>query len=340
MRSATAAASTAPDIYGLCLAAQRDLGPYIRATPLEPSADLARETGGRVFLKLENLQHTGSFKVRGALNRLLALDEGEKKAGVVTASSGNHGMASAFGMRRLGIEGTIFLPETASPLKVRMLETLGAAVRFHGSDCEATETYARQQADRTGKVYISPYNDPVVVGGQGTIGLEILARLPRVDCVMVAVGGGGLISGIAGAVKALRPQARIVGCLPENSPAMAASVKAGRIVAVPARETLSDGTAGGIEPGAVTFDPCRTLVDDWVLVSEAEIRSAMIRVFDNHRLVIEGAAGVTVAGFLKMAPQLAGRTVALVVCGGNIDTAVFKRIICPTGDPAARRLRR
>ena len=319
------------DIHGLSLAAEQRIRPYIRKTPLEPSVELGRENGGRVFLKLENVQHTGSFKVRGALNRLLKLDNEQIKAGVVTASSGNHGLATAFGMNRLGIDGAIYLPETASPAKVRMIEDLGATIRYHGSDCEATETFARHQAEIAEKVYISPYNDPFVVGGQGTIGLEILDRLPQVDCVMLSVGGGGLISGIAGVIKALSRQTRIVGCLPAHSAAMAASVRAGRIIDVQTRHTLSDGTAGGIEPGAITFDPCRTLVDDWVLVSEEEIRSAMVKVFDHHRLVIEGAAGVTVAGFLKMASRLAGQTVALVVCGGNIDTGMFKTIVCPSG---------
>lgn len=319
------------DIHGLTLTASHRIRPYIRQTPLEPSVELGHENGGRVFLKLENIQHTGSFKVRGALNRLLSLDDEQKMAGVVTASSGNHGMATAFGMNRLGIDGSIYLPETASSLKIRMIENLGAPIRFYGTDCDATETFARQQAKSEGKVYISPYNDPFVMAGQGTIGMEILDRLPRVDCVMVSVGGGGLISGIAGVVKALRKQTRIVGCLPAYSPAMAESVKAGRIIDVQSRKTLSDGTAGGIEPGSITFDPCRTLVDDWVLVSEAEILSAMVRVFDHHRLVIEGAAGVTVAGFIKMASRLAGKTVALVVCGGNIDAGVFKRLVCPSG---------
>ncbi len=320
------------DIHGLSLAAQERLRPYIRHTPLEPSTDLACESNGPVFLKLENIQHTGSFKVRGAINRMMTLDDDQKKNGIITASSGNHGLATVFGMNRLGIKGVIYLPESASPLKIQMLENLGATLRFFGSDCEETETHARQQAERTGRVYISPYNDPLVVGGQGTVGLEILERLPRVDCIMVSVGGGGLISGIAGAVKALRKQTRIVGCLPAGSPAMAASVRAGRILDVPTRDTLSDGTAGGIEPGAITFDTCRSLVDDWVLVSEDEIRSAMVRVFDKHRLVIEGAAGVTVAGFLKIAAQLAGKTVALVVCGGNIDVGVFKTLICKTSN--------
>ena len=318
------------DIHGLTLAAASRIRPYIRRTPLEPSADLGRVTGGSVFLKLENIQHTGSFKVRGAINRLMALDDEQKAAGIVAASSGNHGLAVAFGLNRMGIKGVIYLPEHASSYKVKMLEHLGAVIRFHGSGCEATEAFARHRAERAGQVYISPYNDPHVLGGQGTVGLEIMDRLPHVDCIMVSVGGGGLISGIAGVVKALRKQTRIVGCLPANSPAMAASVQAGRIVDVQTRETLSDGTAGGIEAGAVTFDACRILVDDWVLLSEDEIRRAMVRIFNNHRLVIEGAAAVTVAGFLKMAPQLSGQTIALVICGGNIDVELFKTLVCPS----------
>ena len=202
------------DIPRLALDARERIRPHIRYTPLEPSVDLGEENGGTVFLKLENVQHTGSFKVRGALNRLLALEENEKRAGVVTASSGNHGMATAFGMNRLGIDGVIYLPENASQLKVRALQRLGTEVRFYGSDCEATETHARRQAEQAGRVYISPYNDPLVVGGQGTIGLEILDRLPEVDAIMVSVGGGGLISGIAGVAKAQRRAARMVGCLP------------------------------------------------------------------------------------------------------------------------------
>ena len=319
------------DIHALALDAASRIRPHVRQTPLEPSPDLGRESGGPVFLKLENIQHTGSFKVRGAINRLMTLDPDQRRAGIITASSGNHGLAVAFGMNRLGIKGAIYLPENASALKIQLLENLGATIRFHGSTCEVTEAYARRQAEQTRQVYISPYNDPFVVGGQGTLGLEILGRLPHVDCIMVSVGGGGLIAGIAGVVKAVRKATRIVGCLPDHSPVMAASIEAGRIVDIENRDTLSDGTAGGIEPGAITFDPCRSLVDDWVLVTEEEIRNAMARVFDNHRLVIEGAAGVAVAGFLNMARQLTGKTVALVICGGNIDVGLFKNLVCPSG---------
>ena len=319
------------DIHELVLAAERRIRSHVRFTPLEPSADLSQESGGPVFLKLENIQHTGSFKVRGAINRLMVLEDDQREAGIVTASSGNHGLATAFGMRRLGVAGTIYLPENASSLKVRMLERLGATLRFYGTDCDKTESHVRRRAEATGRLYISPYNDAFVVGGQGTIGLEILDRLPHVDCIMASVGGGGLIAGIAGVVKARSQTVRIVGCLPANSPAMAASVRAGRIVDVVTRDTLSDGTAGGIEHGAITFAACQSLVDEWVLVSEEEIRNAMVRMFDRHRLVIEGAAAVTVAGFLKIAPQLAGKTVVLVICGGNIDADRFRRLVGQTG---------
>jgi threonine dehydratase len=319
----------AAKIRELALAAEKRIRPHIRQTSLEPAADLSRENDGRVFFKLESMQHTGSFKVRGALNRLLAMDEREVRAGVITASSGNHGLATAFGMNRLGINGTIYLPEKASPLKVRMLKDLGAKMRFHGADCDRTEAFARRQAEKTGKIYISPYNDPYVVGGQGTIGLEILEQLPKVDCILASVGGGGLIAGIAGAVKAVRPTTTVIGCLPENSPAMSVSVRAGRILDVPTYDTLSDGTAGGIEPGAVTFDACSRLVDRWQLVSEQEIRRAMVQVFERHRLVIEGAAAVTVAGFAKLVPRLKGKTTVLVICGRNVDMGVFRTVVCP-----------
>lgn len=316
------------DIHALALNARDRIRAHVRRTPLEPSIDLSRENDGAVYLKLESVQHTGSFKVRGAMSRLTTLNADERRAGIVTASSGNHGLAVAYGMRRLGIDGTVVLPEGASPMKVDRLKSMGARIEFYGDDCDLAESFARRQASAGGRTYISPYNDPDVVAGQGTIGLELAAQLPDVDCVMAAVGGGGLISGVAAALKAHRPDVRVVGCLPENSPVMARSVAAGRIVTATGQFTLSDGTAGGIEAGAITFAMCRELVDDWVLVSEDEIKKALIRIFETHRLVIEGAAGVAVAGFLKMAHRLTGKRVALVLCGGNIDVDLFRSIVC------------
>jgi threonine dehydratase len=309
------------------LAAEARIRPFIRETPLHYSLFLSKLGRCEAYLKLENLQHTGSFKARGALNKLFSLSAPERRAGVVAASTGNHGLAVAFGATQLGINGTIFLPENASPQKVQALRNYEVEIKFYGNDCEATESHARAEAGKTGQVYLSPYNDPKVVGGQGTIGIEILRQAESIDSIMVSVGGGGLISGIAGYVKGLRGDIEIIGCLPENSPVMYDCVRAGRIVDSVVSPTLSDGTAGGIEAGAITFEPCQRYVDDWVLVSENEIRDGMKFVFEHERFVIEGAASVVVASFAKIKEKLKGRNVILVMCGGNIDIEEFKKLI-------------
>lgn len=280
-----------------------------------------------MYLKLENFQHTGSFKVRGALNKLGSLSPEERERGVVAASSGNHGAAVAFGSNALGMESTVFVPEDASPTKVAAIRRLGAEVRFHGTDAAVAEAHARESALRSGQVYLSPYNDPRVIGGQGTVAAEILRQLGRVDDVFVPVGGGGLVSGIAGYLKATGSGARVTGCQPENSAVMAGSVRRGRIVDTESRPTLSDGTAGGVEPGARTFGLCRELVDGWVLVSEEGIRAAMRLFMETHHMMIEGAAGVAVAAFLESAERLRGKNVVLVVCGANIDLETLRGVL-------------
>lgn len=302
--------------------------PYIRKTPLEYAYGFSVRSGCNVYMKFENMQRTGSFKVRGAVNKLLSLNPDEKEKGVVTASTGNHGLATAYGLGRIGVSGIIFLPETVSSQKIAMLEQFGADIKRFGTDTEETECFAAEEAKKRGLVYISPYNDQDVIAGQGTIGLEIMAQMEGVDVILVSVGGGGLISGIAAWVKSIRKDVKIIGCLPENSPAMFDSVKAGRIIASTITPTLSDGTAGGIQKGAMTLELCKNLVDDWVLVSEEEIKDAMKRVFETQRLVIEGAAGVAVAGFLKSCSNFEGKTAAIVICGGNIDVDLFKSIVC------------
>jgi threonine dehydratase len=309
------------------LAAEGRIRPFIRETPLQYSFFLSKLGNCEAYLKLENLQHTGSFKARGALNKLFSLSAPERRAGIVAASTGNHGLAVAYGASKLGINATIFLPENASPQKVQALHNYEVEIRFYGDDCEATESHARAEVRKTGQIYLSPYNDPKVVGGQGTVGIEILRQCESVDSILVSVGGGGLISGIAGYLKGLRGDIEIIGCLPENSPVMYDSVRAGRIVDSVVSPTLSDGTAGGIEAGAVTFEPCRRYVDDWVLVSENEIRDGMKLVFEHERFVIEGAAGVVVASFVKIKENLKGKNVVLVMCGGNIDTEKFKQLV-------------
>ena len=272
--------------------AEQRIRSRVRETPLEPSEALGPGGGqGRLLLKCENLQHTGSFKARGALNALLSLSSEERARGVVAASSGNHGAAVAWGLRALGAQGTIFVPEGASSTKVAAIRRQGAEVRAFGDDASLAEGRARAFAAERGMPYISPYNDARVIAGQGTVAVELCRQLERINAVFVPVGGGGLVSGIAGYLKAVLPGVRVIGCQPEASPVMARSVEAGAIVDIPSGPTLSDGTAGGIEPGAITLPLCRSLVDEFVLITEDQIREALRLVLETHHLLIEGAAG-------------------------------------------------
>jgi len=309
------------------VAAETRIRDFIRQTPLDESFHLSKIANCQAFLKLENLQHTGSFKVRGAMNKLLSLDPREREAGVVAASTGNHGLAVAYGLKRLSVPGTIFLPENASPQKVRRLRNYDVHIQFTGRECEETEIYSREFAQKSGQVYISPYNDPQIIGGQGTVAMELINQLESVDSILLAVGGGGLISGVAGFLKETGKEVEIIGCVPQNSSVMADSVRAGHIVHTPVRPTLSDGTAGGIEDGSITFEPCKKYVDDWVLVTEDEIQNGMRLIFEQHGYVVEGAASVVAASFLKLKDRFEGKHVVLVMCGGNIDIDKFKALV-------------
>jgi threonine dehydratase len=299
----------------------------VRATPLDYSCRFSMGTGADVYMKLENIQYTGSFKLRGATNRLMTLASEQKRAGCVAASSGNHGAAIAYAMQKLGIEGVIFVPEQTSAAKVEAIRSYGGDVRFFGSDGLDTELHARAYAEERGMLYLSPYNDPEVIAGQGTCGIEIQASLPQIDTLYVAVGGGGLVSGVASVLKSANPAVRIIGCQPEASAVMAHSIEAGRIVDEESGPTLSDGTAGGIEQDAVTFGLCRALVDEFVLVSEAEIAAAMRTFIDYEHQLIEGAAGVALAAMLKQKDALAGRSVVVLICGGNVSRDTLKRVL-------------
>ena len=299
----------------------------VRVTPLDYSYRFSAETGADVYMKLENLQYTGSFKLRGAANRLMTLGTEQKRAGCVAASSGNHGAAVAYAMRKLGIEGVIFVPEQSSTAKVEAIRSYGGDVRFFGSDGLDTELHARTYAEKHGMFYLSPYNDTEVIAGQGTCGIEIQDSLPQVDTLYVAVGGGGLVSGVASVLKSGNPAIRIVGCQPEASAVMAHSIAAGKIVDEPSSPTLSDGTAGGIEQDAITFGLCRDLVDEFVLVSEGAIAAAMRQFIDLEHQLIEGAAGVALAAMLQQEEALAGRQIVVLICGGNVSRDTLKRIL-------------
>jgi threonine dehydratase len=309
------------------LQAEQKIRPYIRMTPLEYSHHLSKTTNSQVFLKLENLQNTGSFKVRGAMNALLSLSKEQSARGVVTASSGNHGIAVAFGLNTLNINGAIFVPEDTSSAKIAAISNYGVDTRFWSTDCLETEMYARSYAEHNDMVYISPYNDLHVVGGQGTIGVELCQQIKHIDVALVALGGGGMISGIAGYLKTVFPHVEVIGCSPMNSPVMAKSVHAGRILEMESLPTLSDGTAGGIEKDAITFPLCQRLVDDYILVSEDEIRHSMCLFIETHHMLIEGAAGVPLAALLKMPERFQQKTVVIVLCGANLSLETLKTII-------------
>jgi threonine dehydratase len=291
---------------------------YIRETPLDPSPFLSRETGVEAHLKLECVQVTGSFKARGAFNKLLSLTEAERARGVVAASTGNHGLATANAMAALGIAGEIFLPRTVSPAKLAALRLRGAPLRLVDDDPGVVETVARSDAERTGRVYISPYNDARVIGGQGTIAVELLRQLEGLDAVLVPVGGGGLIGGIAAHLKDRAPHVRIVGCQPAACPIMVESVKAGRVVELPSAPSLSDATVGLVEAGAITLPVCRACVDEWVVVDEPAIASALRLVLERQSVLIEGAAALPVAALLAEGRRWHGARVALVLSGSHI----------------------
>lgn len=311
---------------GEILQAEKSIRPYIRETPLEYSYPLSTMWGGHVYLKLENIQITGSFKARGSMNKVLSLKNDSRN--IVTASTGNHGLGVANALNALNKKGTIYLPSKASPAKVEAIKQRGVPIEFHGKSGEVTEKYTRQLAKETNQVYVSPYNDEEVIAGQGTIGVELFRQLPDLDAVFVSIGGGGLIAGIATYLKSVKPDIKIIGCLPANAPVMYECIKAGKIIDVPEQPTLSDGTAGGMDHDSITFEICKNLIDDFVLVSEDEILNAMRLVLKHHHQVIEGSAGVAVASILKIKDQYKKKKVAAIICGGNVSEAVLKKVVC------------
>ena len=300
--------------------------PVVGETPVEQIEDLAPNIETEVYFKLENLQKTGSFKLRGASNKIRSLSPKQAARGVIAASNGNHGLGVAAAAKAAGIAAEVYVSNHVSRSKARRIEEYGTWIKCIGNDPLEAELAARAAASEQGKVFISPYNDLEVMAGQGTIGIELLQQLPPLDALFVAVGGGGLIGGIGAYIKSASPQTEVVGCWPENSLVLYESIKAGRILDVPEEPTLSESTAGGLEPGSVTLEVCSRVIDSSVLVSEAEILDAMRRVRALKGWVIEGAAAVAVAAFLKNAEHYRGKRVAVVICGGNVSEKVLSAL--------------
>jgi threonine dehydratase len=293
------------------------------ATPLVYSDHLSGVSGCNVYLKCENLQATGSFKLRGATSAILNLSDEDRRKGVITASSGNHGAATAAAAQAAGIPVSIYVPTSISGNKEKKITDCGARlIKIEGAG-ENAEREAVKAAQAEGLTYVSPYNHADVVAGQGTIAQELLDDLPDLDAVFVSVGGGGLIAGIGSGLKMRKPQVEIIGCWPENSPCMLECMKVGKVIDVVETDTLSDGTAGGLEPGAITVPLCQEVVSSTVTVSEYEIARAMKLVHQHHGYVVEGAAGVALAGLLKDPRQYAGKNVVIVLCGQNVAQEKF-----------------
>jgi threonine dehydratase len=300
---------------------------YIRKTPLEHSPYLSNLIDGNVYLKLDNIQKTGSFKFRGAVSKMTSISATEKEKGVVTASTGNHGAACSLAMSLLGIDGKIVVPTIVHKNKVNNILNFGGKVEYHGDDCLIAEERAQEISKTTGATYISPYNDPAIICGQGTMGYEIDQDLKNIDSVFVSVGGGGLICGVGGYLKSVQKNVKMVAVSPKNSCVMYESIKAGKQLDLPSDPTLSDGTAGGVEMGSITFELCQRIIDEFILVTEDEIADGIRIGVEKHHQLIEGAAGAAIAGFMKQKDKLNGQTVVIVMCGGNISSEVLKSIL-------------
>ena len=299
---------------------------FIRKTPLQHSKTLSALSGSEVYLKLENYQVTGSFKARGATNKLMLLSEHSPQK-IITASSGNHGSAVAFASAKLNLDVLIFLPETVSSAKLEKIQSYGAEVKISGHDSGDTEVAAKKYAEANNYPYLSPYNDLDVITGQGTTAAEVCQDIDGLDAVFIAVGGGGLISGMGAYLKHKIPEIQVVACSPENSAAMDHALGVGRIEKIEHSETLSDGTGGALEEGSITFNYCQSIIDRSLLVSEDQIAEAMKDFIGSHQMLIEGAAAVAIAGFIKDQKNWKNKKVLIVICGANVSNEILLRVL-------------
>jgi len=309
--------------------AQSCIRQMILQTPLRACEDLAEKCGAdSVHLKLECLQNTGSFKVRGAANKILSLNDGEKKSGVITFSTGNHGKAVAYVAGRSGIKSVICLSEHVAAYRVAMIKALGAEISLKGrSQDEAEKNYQLLMASR-GLIPVVPFDDPLIIAGQGTIALEILSQLPDTDVMLIQLSGGGLLAGMAMVAKSINPSIYIVGLSLERSPAMLESLKAGRPVQVEEKDTLGDSLLGGIGfDNRFTLSMVDKFADEHVLISEDEIKDGMYYMFEKHRLIVEGAAAVGIGALLHQKINLGGKKVVTLLSGSTIDSEEYIRVI-------------
>ena len=297
---------------------------YIVKTPLKYSERLSKETNSNIYFKLENFQKTGSFKARGALNKILNIKSEEK---VVAASSGNHGAAVSYALFQKNMTGVIYVPKNVKKSKVKIIESYGSKVVKFGDDCLDAENEAIRLSKENNLTFVSPYNDYDIISGQGTIGVEILEQNREIDIVFITVGGGGLISGISSYIKSVNPNIKVIGCSPINSSIMINSIKEGKIVNSESKDTLSDGSAGGVEEDSITFNMCKEFIDDYCLVTEEEIALQIKNTLNKDKILIEGSAAVAIASAIKMKSYLKEKNVAIIICGGNIGLDTLNKIL-------------
>lgn len=300
---------------------------YLSPTPLEYSLYLSRQIDGEVWLKLDSMQRTSSFKFRGAINKMLSLTEAELDLGIISTSTGNYALAVHEAAKTRGRRATIYVGEDIDPARLELLRSRDLDLVIQGASAWDAEKEARRVAEEEGKIYLSPYNDPIVVGGQGTCGYEISQQLPDLDTALFACGAGGLLTGSAGWLKSHNPDIEVYGVSPENSPVMYESMRANKMLEMETYPTLADTCAGGVDLDSITLDLCRRYVDEIFLLTEAEIEASIRLLFEQHRLVVEGSGALGIGGLLKRKSQFKGKKVVAAVCGRNIDLEVFKRII-------------
>jgi threonine dehydratase len=308
------------------VAARERLGDAVYYSPCPHSLMLSALTGQQVYLKLENLQMTGSFKERGALNRIAKLTPEQAARGVIAASAGNHAQGVAYHATKRGIRAVIVMPLTTPLVKVTATRDFGAEVVLHGASYDEAYVEALRLCDAEGMTFIHPFDDPDVMAGQGTIGLELLEQVPQLEAVVVPIGGGGLIGGIACAIKEMRPEVRVVGVQTAKLPSMAAAVEAHRPVTIDPATTIADGIAVR-RAGELTLPMVERYVDEIVLVDEDEIASAILMLLEREKTLAEGAGAAALAALLQHRTSLKGAHTAVLVCGGNIDVTLLSRII-------------
>jgi threonine dehydratase len=304
-------------------AAQRLQGQLLD-TPCVESKTLSQLTGAQIFLKFENLQYTASFKERGACNKLAQLSADERRRGVIAMSAGNHAQGVAYHAQRLGLRAVIVMPRFTPGVKIERTRGFGAEVVLHGDSLDESRAHALMLAEREGLVFVHPYDDEAIVAGQGTVGLEMLHAVPELDTLVIAVGGGGLIAGMATAAKALKPGIEIIGVQTSRFPGMVNAIKGTKHPQ--GTSTIAEGIAVGT-PGVIPQAIIARLVDDLVLVDEGDIEQAMVMLLEIEKTLVEGAGAAGLAALLKYPARFAGKKVGLVLCGGNIDPLLLAAII-------------